>query len=105
MHFITFSSLSALALSALSYASAAIVAPANGTTIDPGATFAFDYENSNECESGYSPISVWLSTSAPTSSDISGGELVSGSYIYKFGDWLIPNFGEDPKAHAIKTLF
>ena len=101
--------LSTLTLSALSLASAAnvpgerqvisahgsTVAPPNGSAIAPGATFAFNYENSNTCEAGYSPISVYLSTSAPTDGDVTtGGELVDGSFIFKFGDFLIPNFGK-----------
>ncbi|KAH9927437.1 uncharacterized protein BXZ73DRAFT_90716 [Epithele typhae] len=85
--------LSLLSLAALSAASGTTVEPTNGETIDPDTSFPFDYENANICHSGYSHISVYLSDSAPTSADISGGELVAGSFIFKFGDWLIPNFG------------
>ncbi|OSD05389.1 hypothetical protein PYCCODRAFT_1465295 [Trametes coccinea BRFM310] len=72
------------------------VQPADGSTVTPGAAFPFEYENENYCESGYSPISVYLSTSPPTDADVSGGELVDGSFVYKFGDYLIANFGLPP---------
>ncbi|KAI8983329.1 hypothetical protein BD414DRAFT_578914, partial [Trametes punicea] len=37
------------------------------------------------------------STSPPTTADVTtGGELVNGSFIYKFGDYLIANFGLPP---------
>ncbi|KAI0638935.1 hypothetical protein C8Q77DRAFT_1213661 [Trametes polyzona] len=73
------------------------VNPAEGSTITPGASFAFKYENIDFCESGYSPISVYLSTSPPTAADVtSGGELSEGSFVYRFGDFLIANFGLPP---------
>ena len=107
MRFTDFSSFSALALSALSIVSGTrvpikrqvipshgtTVAPADGAVLQPGDAFAFNYENSNTCESGYSPISVYLSESAPTDADIVNGSLTTGSFIFKFGNWLIPNFG------------
>ncbi|KAI0367483.1 hypothetical protein BV20DRAFT_1089453 [Pilatotrama ljubarskyi] len=107
-----FSTLSALALSAsFTYAASltatkrqivasehgTTVEPADGSTITPGVSFAFSYENRNFCESGYSPISVYLSTSPPTTADVTtGGELVDGSFVFKFGDLLIANFGGAP---------
>ena len=105
----TFAAASALALSFLSTGVAAAVAPRqivesqHGTTVKPaggatlthGSTFAFSYTNQNLCHSGYTPISVYLSTSAPTSSDVTtSGGLASGSYVYHFGDYLIANFGQ-----------
>ncbi|KAI9062760.1 hypothetical protein FKP32DRAFT_1573857 [Trametes sanguinea] len=72
------------------------VQPADGSTITAGASFPFEYRNDDYCESGYSPISVYLSTSPPTDADVSGGELVDGSFVYKFGDYLIANFGLPP---------
>lgn len=102
--------LSALALSAASFAQGAslaatkrqivvsehgtTVAPADGSTITPGAIFPFTYENRNFCESGYSPIQVYLSASPPTSGDITtDGGLAAGSFLFAFGEYLIPNFG------------
>ncbi|KAI0761659.1 hypothetical protein BD413DRAFT_485507 [Trametes elegans] len=110
MHFLT-TILSTLALSATSLGGAAasvlpakrqIVVPAHGTTVAPaegstildGASFPFSYQNRNYCESGYSFISVYLSATPPAAADVTGGgELADGSFIYKFGDYLIPNFG------------
>lgn len=109
MRFFTSTFLSALALSATSFTQAAslakrqivipthgtTVAPANGSTITPRTSFPFNYEHANACESGYSPISVYLSTSPPTSSDVTNaGELANGSFVFHFGDYLIPNFGK-----------
>ncbi|KAL1952348.1 hypothetical protein VTO73DRAFT_1497 [Trametes versicolor] len=111
MRFSTSTFLSALALSAASFTQAAslvkrqivipthgtTVAPADGSTITPGTSFPFNYEHANACESGYSPISVYLSTSPPTSSDVTNaGELADGSFVFHFGDYLIPNFGLPP---------
>ena len=71
------------------------VQPPEGSGIVPGATFPFEYENRNFCESGYSAISVYLSTTAPTSTDVtSDGTLTEGSFVFHFGDFLIPNFGQ-----------
>ncbi|PIL30851.1 hypothetical protein GSI_07019 [Ganoderma sinense ZZ0214-1] len=107
MHF-TFAAASALALSFLSTGVTAAVAPrqivesqhgttvqpASGSTLTPGAAFSFSYTNENLCHSGYTPISVYLSTSAPTSSDVTtSGGLADGSFVYHFGDYLIANFG------------
>ncbi|KAI0358909.1 hypothetical protein OH77DRAFT_1395991 [Trametes cingulata] len=73
------------------------VDPVSGSTITPGASFPFSYENRNFCESGYSPISVYLSTTQPTTADVTNsGELADGSFVFKFGDFLIANFGLPP---------
>ncbi|KAI0662370.1 hypothetical protein C8Q70DRAFT_957870 [Cubamyces menziesii] len=110
MRFLSIASISTLVLSAASFTHAAsltaakrqIVVPAHGTTTEPtggsviaaGDAFPFKYENVDYCESGYSPISVFLSTTAPTDADVTNsGELADGSYVYKFGDFLIANFG------------
>ncbi|KAI0762536.1 hypothetical protein C8Q74DRAFT_1220476 [Fomes fomentarius] len=70
------------------------VAPPDGSTIAPGSSFPFEYRPTNYCHSGYSPISVYLSTAAPTSADITGGgALAEGSFVFKFGDYLYANFG------------
>ncbi len=70
------------------------VAPSDGSTIATGSEFPFEYQPTNYCHSGYSPISVYLSTAAPTSADITGGgELAEGSFVFKFGDYLYANFG------------
>ncbi|KAI1789181.1 hypothetical protein LXA43DRAFT_893331 [Ganoderma leucocontextum] len=109
MRSFTFAAASALALSFLSTGCTAAtlaprqivvsahgttVEPASGSTLTPGSAFSFSYTNEDYCHSGYSPISVYLSTSAPTSADVTtSGGLVSGSFAYHFGDYLIANFG------------
>ncbi|KZT06494.1 uncharacterized protein LAESUDRAFT_759322 [Laetiporus sulphureus 93-53] len=71
-----------------------IVAPANYTGIAPGAAFDFDYDSVNVCESGYEPITVWLLEQAPSVDAMaSDGTFEDGTYLYRFGEWLIPNFG------------
>ncbi|RPD58478.1 hypothetical protein L227DRAFT_612910 [Lentinus tigrinus ALCF2SS1-6] len=68
--------------------------PVDGSTITPGSTFPFHYSDVNFCESGYSPIHIYLSTSAPTAVDVTtSGGLVDGSFDFDFGNFLIPNFG------------
>ncbi|KAI0651406.1 hypothetical protein C8Q79DRAFT_996861 [Trametes meyenii] len=70
------------------------VNPTNGSTITAGASFPFTYQDRNFCESGYSLIWLYLSTSPPTSADVtSSGQLADGSFVFAFGDFLIPNFG------------
>ena len=72
--------------------------PANGSTIVPESSFPFHYSNVNFCESGYSPIHIYLSTSAPTAADVTtSGGLVNGSFSFDFGNFLIPNFSAYPK--------
>ncbi|KAJ6579383.1 hypothetical protein B0H10DRAFT_2198706 [Mycena sp. CBHHK59/15] len=60
-----------------------------------GESIAFGYANSNWCHGGYTPITVWLSESVPTSLN-SSGELPEGTYIEYYGQFLIPNFGLPP---------
>ncbi|KAI0757451.1 hypothetical protein C8Q80DRAFT_101692 [Daedaleopsis nitida] len=69
------------------------IAPTDGTTVSPGTTFPFTYNRVNYCESGYTPISVYLSSTAPANAAVTNGELANGSYVYKFGDYLFANFG------------
>ena len=80
------------------------VAPSDGSEISPESSFTFSYERRNYCESGYSPISVYLSTSQPTNADVTGdGELADGSFVFKFGDYLYPNFGMLLLSHRLST--
>ncbi|KAI0666213.1 hypothetical protein C8Q78DRAFT_984575 [Trametes maxima] len=70
------------------------VNPADGSTITPGASFPFTYQDRNFCESGYSLIWLYLSVEPPTSANVTtGGQLADGSFVFTFGDFLIPNFG------------
>ncbi|CCM05548.1 uncharacterized protein FIBRA_07775 [Fibroporia radiculosa] len=71
-----------------------IVAPSGNASIVPGAIFDFDFDSINYCESGYEPITVWLLEQEPTDADVtSDGVFPNGTYLYNFGEWLIPNFG------------
>ncbi|KAI0326375.1 hypothetical protein GY45DRAFT_1285588 [Cubamyces sp. BRFM 1775] len=71
--------------------------PANDSIIQGDADFDFLYYNSNYCHSGYSQISVYLSTSVPTNDDVTNeGGLADGSYVVDFGTYLIANFGLPP---------
>ncbi|KAJ7024058.1 hypothetical protein C8F04DRAFT_1303384, partial [Mycena alexandri] len=72
-----------------------ITEPVTGTSITTGTSIAFSYADLNECHEGYTPITVWLSASAPTSLD-SSGNLPAGTFIEEFGSYLIANFGEFP---------
>ena len=68
--------------------------PTDGSTIAPGTNFPFSYQRRNACNTGYSPITVYLSTAAPASSDVTpDGHLASGSFILHWGDYLYANFG------------
>ncbi|CAK5268672.1 unnamed protein product [Mycena citricolor] len=70
-----------------------INAPTAGTVVAAGSSFPFSYQDSNWCQSGYSPISVWLTDSAPTTASINAtdGSLLSSKHYY--GRFLIANFG------------
>ncbi|KAJ7102738.1 hypothetical protein C8R44DRAFT_887483 [Mycena epipterygia] len=72
-----------------------VTEPATGTSISSGESIPFNYVDSNWCHEGYTPITVWLSTSAPTGVNATGG-LPSGTYIEYFGKYLIANFGLSP---------
>ncbi|TFY68169.1 hypothetical protein EVJ58_g1173 [Rhodofomes roseus] len=68
--------------------------PAESAAIAPGATFDFDFESVNYCESGYEPITVYLFENEPDVSDMNAdGSFPESAYLYEFGEWLIPNFG------------
>ena len=70
-----------------------IISPASDTTIAPGETFAIDYSGTNSCHAGYSPVSFYLSSEAPTAADLTSDGELSGA-LFHFGDFLVPNFGE-----------
>jgi len=75
-----------------------IDAPAQSASIAPGATFDFDFESVNYCESGYEPITVYLFANEPDVSDMNtDGSFPESAYLYEFGQWLIPNFGLPPQ--------
>ncbi|KAJ7328718.1 hypothetical protein DFH08DRAFT_883097 [Mycena albidolilacea] len=72
-----------------------ILAPVAEQSISTGAVIPFTYADSNWCHEGYTPITIYLSDSAPTTLNATGG-LPTGTYITSFGPYLIPNFGLRP---------
>ncbi|KAJ7102726.1 hypothetical protein C8R44DRAFT_945474 [Mycena epipterygia] len=72
-----------------------VVEPTASTSITSGESIPFNYVDSNWCHAGYSPITIWLSASAPTGVNSTGG-LPEGTYIEYFGEFLIANFGLTP---------
>ncbi|KAJ7722655.1 hypothetical protein DFH07DRAFT_971838 [Mycena maculata] len=69
-----------------------ITEPVAGTSISTGSSIPFDYFDDNSCEEGYTPITIWLSQSAPTALNSTGG-LDPGTFIEYYGQFLINNFG------------
>ncbi|KAI1790473.1 hypothetical protein LXA43DRAFT_890939 [Ganoderma leucocontextum] len=75
--------------------SGTIVAPAANDVIVPGANFTFEYDNSNWCESGFSPFTVYLTDGAvpPAFENVTvNGTLAEGAYILGMGKYVIANF-------------
>jgi hypothetical protein len=69
-----------------------IAAPTSGTPIASGGPFPFAYSDSNWCHGGYTPISVWLTSYAPTTANLnSTGQIPDATYY--FGTFLVANFG------------
>ncbi|KAF7330202.1 hypothetical protein MVEN_02457300 [Mycena venus] len=72
-----------------------IAAPATGAVATSGGSFPFSYLDSNWCEGGYTPITVWLLDHAPTTASLnSTGQFTDAKYY--FGPFLIGNFGLPP---------
>ncbi|KAJ7215700.1 hypothetical protein B0H12DRAFT_354417 [Mycena haematopus] len=72
-----------------------LTAPTTGTVVTSGATFPFNYQDSNWCEGGYTPITVWLLDYAPTTANLNATGQFSDAAFY-FGPFLIGNFGLPP---------
>lgn len=71
-----------------------LAAPTTNTAIAAGEAFPFEFNTANLCESGYSPLSVWLLQQPPANLTMtSSGEFAEGDYLYKFGDFIVANFG------------
>ncbi|THH19561.1 hypothetical protein EUX98_g8750 [Antrodiella citrinella] len=70
-----------------------IVAPAASTTITPNAPFSVQYENSNTCESGFSPVDFYLLSQDPTTASVNTSTGTFDDPLFHFGNFLIPNFG------------
>ncbi|KAJ7036850.1 hypothetical protein C8F04DRAFT_1094584 [Mycena alexandri] len=72
-----------------------IVEPTSGVVATTEGSLPFSYKDSNWCEAGYSPISVWLLDYAPTTANLNAtGQFTDAAYY--FGAFLIGNFGLPP---------
>ncbi|KAJ7760643.1 hypothetical protein DFH07DRAFT_771726 [Mycena maculata] len=72
-----------------------IVEPTSGTVVASDTAFPFTYQDSNWCEGGYTPITVWLLDYAPTTDNLNAtGQFLDATYY--FGAYLIGNFGLGP---------
>ncbi|KAJ7470774.1 hypothetical protein FB451DRAFT_321232 [Mycena latifolia] len=72
-----------------------ITQPTAGLEISSAASIPFSYQDSNWCEGGYTPITVWLLDFAPTTANLNAtGQFVDAAYY--FGPFLIGNFGLPP---------
>ncbi|KAJ7678350.1 hypothetical protein B0H17DRAFT_1015591 [Mycena rosella] len=80
------------AVSAAPNVKRSITSPSEGTSITSGESTPFNYVDSNWCHEGYTPITLWLSETAPTGLNDTGS-LPEGTYIEYFGRYLIANFG------------
>ncbi|KAK7028498.1 hypothetical protein R3P38DRAFT_2936793 [Favolaschia claudopus] len=85
--------------------SAGVPAGSAGSIIEPpaqlpvtsGDVIPFTYVNSNWCNEGYTPITVYLSESEPAPGTLNGtGGFPEGTYTTFFGQFLIPNYGLKP---------
>jgi uncharacterized protein YraI len=78
-----------------------VISPNHGTITQPtaelvvtsGESFPFNYQDSNWCEGGYTPITVWLLDYAPTTANLNSTGQFSDAAYY-FGPYLIGNFGK-----------
>ena len=80
--------------------SAGVTQPAAGTSIHGGDTIPFSFDSSGfggKCHPGYTPISVWLLSSQPTSGSLNSDHEFS-DFLYHFGDYLIDNFARKSNA-------
>ncbi|KAJ7746286.1 hypothetical protein B0H16DRAFT_1556894 [Mycena metata] len=72
-----------------------IVEPTSGLVPTTDGSLPFSYQDSNWCEGGYTPISVWLLDYAPTTANLNAtGQFTNADYF--FGSFLIANFGLPP---------
>lgn len=76
-----------------------IAQPTAGSTISGGSSFTFEYNVVNFCETGYSPLGIYLlpGPNPPTSSSLnSTGGISAGGYLAFLGSYLDANFGTLP---------
>ena len=70
-----------------------IIAPADGTIIQSGSSYDFDFEAANYCEDGYVVFTVYLLADLqPTFSDLNEeGQFTD--YLFNYGNFTIAEFG------------
>ncbi|KAJ6553585.1 hypothetical protein DFH09DRAFT_1166947 [Mycena vulgaris] len=74
-----------------------ITQPTSGLVAGSGASIPFSYQDSNWCQGGYTPITVWLLDFAPTTDNLNAtGQFPDAAYY--FGTYFIGNFGLLPIA-------
>ncbi|ESK89951.1 hypothetical protein Moror_749 [Moniliophthora roreri MCA 2997] len=74
-----------------------IISPSADSLVSSGGTFDFNYRQSNWCNAGYSPITVWLTDYEPVAANLTTtGVFPEGAYTFFFGSFLEPNFGLPP---------
>ncbi|KAJ6483830.1 hypothetical protein C8R47DRAFT_1281381 [Mycena vitilis] len=79
----------------ISSAHGTITQPTSGLVATSGSAIPFSYKDSNWCEGGYSPITVWLLDYAPTTANLnSTGQFPDA--VDCFGSFLVNNFGLPP---------
>lgn len=86
--------------------SAGVTQPAAGTPIHGGDTIPFGFDSSGfggKCHPGYTPISVWLLSSQPTSGSLNADHEFS-DFLYHFGDYLIDNFARKSGARLVSQF-
>ncbi|KAJ7183276.1 hypothetical protein C8R46DRAFT_1066451 [Mycena filopes] len=72
-----------------------IVQPTSGLVATSGAPVPFSYADSNWCEGGYTPITVWLLDYAPTTANLNATGQFTDAVFY-YGSFLIGNAGLPP---------
>ena len=73
-----------------------IAQPSAGTAISSGSPFSFEYNVVNFCQTGYSPLGIYLvaGPEPPTGSSLNAtGGFPVGSYVEFLGSYLVANFG------------
>lgn len=65
--------------------------PVDGSTVDEGNTFPFQFQISNWCEEGFTPFDVYLLDSEPDTSSLNASYGLA-EYLYYFGHYNVANF-------------
>ncbi|KAJ7163881.1 hypothetical protein C8R43DRAFT_989059 [Mycena crocata] len=74
--------------------------PTKGFVAASGAAVPFSYGDSNWCQGGYTPITVWLLDSEPTTTNLNAtGQFPDATYY--FGSYLMGNFGLPPIGNPV----